>query len=169
MAIAACEAFGSSNPPVKMLATDIDTQVLGVAEQGIYALDRVKDLEPVMLKKYFLNGTGRYAGHVCVKPQIRQLVQFQTLNLLSENWSAGGNYDAIFCRNVMIYFDKQTQRKIVQKMARLLKPDGLLFVGHSENLSFVSHEFTLLGKTVYGLNRKSGSSNRTSELEEANL
>lgn len=151
MAITACETFGSLQPPVKILATDIDTQVLATAVNGVYALDRVKSLSPEMLKRYFLRGTGAHMGSVRVRPELRKLVNFQPLNLLSPSWNIGSAYAAIFCRNVMIYFDKQTQRAILNRFAPVLKPGGLLFAGHSENFSFVTDLFTLQGKTVYAL------------------
>jgi chemotaxis protein methyltransferase CheR len=151
IAITACEAFGTLNPPVKILATDIDTQVLATAANGMYALDRVRDLSPEMLKRYFLRGTGKHAGFVRIRPELRKLIKFQPLNLLGDTWCATGPYDAIFCRNVMIYFDKPTQRTILNRFAPLIKADGLLFAGHSENLSFVTDLFTLQGKTVYAL------------------
>jgi len=151
IAITACEAFGTLNPPVKILATDIDTQVLATAANGMYALDRVRDLSPELLKRYFLRGTGKHEGFVRVRPELRKLIKFQQLNLLGDSWCANGSYDAIFCRNVMIYFDKPTQRGILNRFAPLINPGGLLFAGHSENLSFVTDLFTLQGKTVYAL------------------
>lgn len=155
IAITACEAFGNLNPPVKILATDIDTQVLAAAANGIYTMDRVKELSPEMLKRYFLRGTGKHEGYVRVRPELRKLIKFQQLNLLADNWCASGAYDGIFCRNVMIYFDKPTQRTILNRFAPLMSEGGLLFAGHSENLSFVTDLFTLQGKTVYALTRPS--------------
>jgi chemotaxis protein methyltransferase CheR len=157
IAITACEAFGSLNPPVKILATDIDTQVLATAANGMYAMDRVRDLSPEILKRYFLRGTGKHEGYVRVRSELRKLIKFQPLNLLGDSWCANGSYDAIFCRNVMIYFDKPTQRTILNRFAPLINAGGLLFAGHSENLSFVTDLFTLQGKTVYALTGHSAS------------
>src|SRR5690606_15019555 len=101
----------------------------------------------------FLKGKGRHEGLARVRPELRQLVTFRQLNLLDEEWTAIGNgrFDAIFCRNVMIYFDKPTQGRILARFAPLLKPDGILFAGHSENFLFVCDAFRLRGKTVYEL------------------
>jgi chemotaxis protein methyltransferase CheR len=156
IAITACEVFGTLNPPVKILATDIDTQVLSTAANGMYSLDRVRDLSAEQLKKYFLRGTGKHEGFVRVRPELRKLITFKPLNLLGDSWCASGAYDAIFCRNVMIYFDKTTQKTILSRFAPLMSQDGLLFAGHSENLSFVTDLFTLQGKTVYVLSDRAG-------------
>ena len=149
IAITMCEAFGTLTPPVRILATDIDTQVLAKAEAGVYALDRVSALSSDRLKSFFLRGKGPQAGFARVRPELRRLITFRQLNLLEDNWSLKGPFHVIFCRNVMIYFDKPTQGKILSRFSPLLKPAGLLFAGHSENLSFVTRDFALIGKTVY--------------------
>lgn len=149
IAITLCEAFGTLTPPVRILATDIDTQVLARAEAAIYPLDRVSSLPSDQLKRYFLRGKGPQSGQVRVRPELRRLITFKQLNLLDDNWAIKGPFQSIFCRNVMIYFDKPTQGKILSRFAPLLNPQGLLFAGHSENLSFVTTEFSLIGKTVY--------------------
>ena len=153
IAITLCEAFGSLTPPVRILATDIDTQVLAKASAGIYPLDRISGLSEERRKRFFLRGKGPQSGYVRVRPELRRLITFERLNLLDNNWGVKGPYHAIFCRNVMIYFDKPTQARILSRFAPLLKSDGLLFVGHSENLSFITTEFSLVGKTVYRGNR----------------
>ena len=101
-------------------------------------------------------GKGDQEGLVRVRPELKKIVTFKQLNLLSDNWPVTGQFDAIFCRNVMIYFDKATQGKILSRFAPLMKPDGLLFAGHSENFLYVTDAFKLRGKTVYELepNRK---------------
>ncbi len=153
MAIAACEAYDTVSPPVSILATDIDTQVLEAAGAGIYPLNRLSGLSEERMQRYFLRGCGQQTGFVRVRQELRNLVSFKRLNLLNDDWDLRKPVDAIFCRNVMIYFDKSTQGKILRRFAPLLKVDGLLFSGHSENLAFVSDIFTLKGKTVYTQNQ----------------
>jgi chemotaxis protein methyltransferase CheR len=98
-----------------------------------------------------LKGKGVNEGLVSVRPELKKLISFQQLNLLDDSWPIKGDFDVIFCRNVMIYFDKPTQSKILSKFVPLMKPDGLLFAGHSENFLYVSDDFKLRGKTVYQL------------------
>jgi len=147
MAITAIEALGP-NPMVEIIATDIDTKVLTEAESGVYSFERVKRLQTEKLS-YFLKGTGNNAGKVKVRPEVKNLVTFKQLNLLSPQWDVQGPFDAIFCRNVLIYFDRPTQRQIVEKFSPLLAPNGLLFIGHSENLASDKDLYTLRGQTVY--------------------
>ena len=106
------------------------------------------------VKRFFLRGKGHQEGMVRVRPEVRQLVTFKPLNLLAPSWSVGGPFDVIFCRNVMIYFDKPTQGKILSRFAPLLKPEGLLFAGHSENFMHVTDAFKLRGKTIYELEQR---------------
>lgn len=151
LAMTAIEATGSMNPPVKIIASDIDTQVLQKAEAGVYALDRLEKMSEQRVKRFFLKGSGSRAGFAKVRPELQRLITFQRLNLLEASWPVKGPLDAIFCRNVMIYFDKPTQAKILKRFVPLLRSDGLLFVGHSESLLHVSDTFQLLGRTVYRL------------------
>ena len=153
LAITACETFGTLAPPVRIIASDIDTQVLETADLGIYAEERWKGLSQEQLKKYFLRGGGANAGKARVRPELRALVDFRSINLLAGNWRVPKDLAAIFCRNVMIYFDRPTQLQVVTRFAPLLAADGLLFVGHSESLAQASHLFRLRGKTVYELAR----------------
>ena len=154
IAMTLCEAFDSLTPPVQIIATDIDTNVLATASEGMYGLERVEKMDPARLKRFFLRGKGRNDGMVRVRPELRQLVTFRQLNLLSDSWPVNGQFDAIFCRNVMIYFDKETQRKILARFVPLMKPHALLFAGHSENFLYVSDALRLRGKTVYELNER---------------
>jgi chemotaxis protein methyltransferase CheR len=153
IAIALCEAYASLQPPASILATDIDTAVLEGAEKGVYALERVEQVSPERLKRYFLRGTGANAGFARVRPEIARLVEFRKLNLSEGRWDLGemrgGLFDAVFCRNVMIYFDKPTQLEVLQRIARVLAPDGLLFAGHSESFLHAAELFKPVGKTVY--------------------
>ena len=152
IAMTVCEAFNSLTPPVKIIATDIDTNVLEVAANGIYPVDRLEKMTSARVKRFFLKGKGANEGTVRVKQAVRDLVTFQPLNLLATTWPLNTPFDVIFCRNVMIYFDKSTQAKILTRFAPLLKADGLLFAGHSENFLNITNRFKLLSKTVYALN-----------------
>ncbi|SMC22179.1 chemotaxis protein methyltransferase CheR [Andreprevotia lacus DSM 23236] len=150
LAITACEAFDSLRPPVKIIATDLDTNVLEVAKAGIYAAEEVDKLGATRVKRFFTkHPTGKYQ----LVQELRDMIVFRKLNLIAPDWMIRGPFDAIFCRNVMIYFDKPTQLKILQRFAPLLKPEGLLYVGHSENLYHAADLFKLRGKTVYELAR----------------
>lgn len=151
MAMTMVDAFGSFTPPVTIIATDLDTNVLAKAEAGVYPVERVEKLSKDLVKRFFLKGTGAQAGFVRVRPELRAMITFRQVNLLSEDWHIRGPLDAIFCRNVMIYFDKATQLKILERFAPLLQPDGLLFAGHSESFHNAGHVFSLRGKTVYEL------------------
>ena len=142
------EALGPS-APVKLLATDIDTQVLATAGRAVYDAD-ARGLTPERLKRHFLRGKGRNEGLIRVKPELSALVEFRPFNLMSPQWSVLGEpFDIIFCRNVMIYFDNPTQRRVLERMHAALKPGGLLFVGHSENFTDARDLVRLRGKTVY--------------------
>lgn len=151
MAMTMVDAFGSFTPPVSIVASDVDTNVLAKAEAGVYPLERIEKLSADVVKRFFLKGTGAQSGFVRVRPELRAMITFRQVNLLSENWPIRGPLDAIFCRNVMIYFDKETQLKILQRFAPLLQPGGLLFAGHSESFHNAAHLFRLRGKTVYEL------------------
>lgn len=151
IAMTVCEAFDSLTPPVSIVATDIDTNVLETAANGVYPFERVDKMPQDRLKRFFLRGKGDRAGYVRVRPELRQLISFKPLNLLAPSWPVSGPFDAIFCRNVMIYFDKPTQARILERFVPLMKPEALLFAGHSENFMYASNAFRLRGKTVYEL------------------
>jgi chemotaxis protein methyltransferase CheR len=151
MAMTMVDAFGTYKPPVEIIATDIDTNVLSKAEAGIYPLERVEKLPKDILKRFFLKGIGGNTGYVQVRRELRDLISFRRLNLLDDRWPINGAFDAIFCRNVMIYFDKSTQYKILERFAPMLEAHGVLFAGHSESLHHASDIFRLRGKTVYEL------------------
>jgi chemotaxis protein methyltransferase CheR len=155
MAMAMVQAFKSYTPPVHILATDLDTNVLAKAQMGIYSLDKLEKLPKEKLKQFFLKGKGSHDGSARIRPELRNMITFRKLNLLDDNWPIRGPFDEIFCRNVMIYFDKQTQYKILKKFVPLLASDGLLFAGHSESFQHAIDLFKLREKTVYELsNRK---------------
>jgi chemotaxis protein methyltransferase CheR len=149
IAMTLCEAFKTLTPPVSIIATDIDTKVLEAASSGVYTADRLEKMSSDRVKRFFLKGKGERAGLVRIRPELRQLIEFKPLNLLASVWPVKGQFDVIFCRNVMIYFDKPTQGKILSRFVPLMKPDGLLFAGHSENFVYVTDAFALRGKTVY--------------------
>jgi chemotaxis protein methyltransferase CheR len=154
IAIALCEAFGGLQPPATVLATDIDTHVLGHAQRGVYAMERVEQVAPERLKRFFLRGTGGNAGHAKVRPELARLIEYRRLNLTEPGWSLEQRFDAVFCRNVMIYFDKATQYQVLERIHRVLAPDGLLFAGHSESFLHAAELFKPAGKTVYRPVRK---------------
>lgn len=151
IAMTLIEALGSRAGAARVVATDIDTQVLAKGAAGIFTLEQVSKLPPERLKRFFLKGSGALEGKVRIRPEVAAMVTFGQLNLLDSQWALKEPFDAIFCRNVMIYFDKPTQGKILQRFAPLMKPHGLLFAGHSENFSFASQTFRLRGQTTYEL------------------
>mgnify|MGYP001612327879 FL=1 len=154
MAMAMVQAFKTLTPPVHILATDLDTNVLAKAQLGIYSLDKLEKIPKEKLRQFFLKGKGHHAGSARVRPELRNMITFRQLNLLDESWPIRGPFDAIFCRNVMIYFDKPTQYQILKKFVPLLAPDGLLFAGHSESFQHAIDLFKLREKTVYELANK---------------
>jgi chemotaxis protein methyltransferase CheR len=153
IAMTACEAFDSLAPPVRIVASDIDTHVLGIAGRGVYPVERVEGVERERLRRFFQRGTGAQAGHVRVRPELRALVELRQINLLEPAWPVPTDLAAIFCRNVLIYFDRPTQTAIVSRFAPMLAPAGLLFAGHSENLAY-AQQFRPCGHTVHALARK---------------
>lgn len=132
----------------KILATDLDTAVLEKGRSGIYSAERVSGLPEFVVKKWFSRGAGAKEGMVKVKPELRNMIIFKQLNLMEE-WPVKPDVDIIFCRNVVIYFDKPTQARLFDRFANYLRPRGYLFIGHSENLYKVSDRFDLLGQTIY--------------------
>jgi chemotaxis protein methyltransferase CheR len=149
IAIALCEAYGSLQPPASILATDIDTHVLEQAQRGVYAMEKVEQIAAERLKRFFLRGTGANAGQAKVRPELARLIDYRRLNLTEDGWGLEGRFDAVFCRNVMIYFDKATQYQVLQRIHRVLAPDGLLFAGHSESFLHAAELFKAAGRTVY--------------------
>ena len=133
---------------IKILATDLDTEVLGRAQRGIYDEERVRGLPAARLERFFRREEGARSASYAVTPELRELITFRELNLM-RTLPMKGPLDAIFCRNVIIYFDKDTQRELFARVARLQRPGDLLFLGHSESLYRVSDEYTLVGKTIY--------------------
>lgn len=134
---------------MRILATDISQRILTTACAGTYAADLMVDLPPEWQRRYWIRSKqGGDAETFTATPAIRNLVKFARLNLM-EHWPMNGPFDAIFCRNVMIYFDKQTQQRLVERFWSLLRPGGHLFVGHSESLTGTSHRFRYVQPAVY--------------------
>lgn len=133
---------------VKILATDLDANVVAHAQEGIYSSERIKTLTDAEQSRWFHRGKGHNAGLVRVKPELKQFISFKRLNLLHP-WPMQGAFDLIFCRNVVIYFDKATQATLFDRYAEILKDDGHLFIGHSETLYKVCDRFESLGQTIY--------------------
>lgn len=149
LAITACEAYGTLTPPVAILATDIDTHVLATGEHGVYPLERIEKLSAERRKRFFLKGQGSTAGQCRVIEPLRNLITFRQLNLLDARYPMKGPFDAIFCRNVMIYFDKPTQFAMLRRMVPLLAADGLFFAGHSESFFHAGDLIRPIGRTIY--------------------
>lgn len=143
---------------IKILASDISTRVLAKASSGIYEEERVSQLPHDLVKRHFLRGKGPQAGKLQVRPQVARLVAFRRINLMDPTFPIRSQLDVIFCRNVMIYFDRPTQTKLMEKFFRYLRPGGYLFIGHSESLQWIDHQFTYLRPTIYqkplGVNSK---------------
>lgn len=154
MAMTVLDTLGRDAGKVSILATDLDTKVLETAKEGVYPLERVSKLDPELVKRFFLRGTGAQVGFVRVRPELRNMITFRPANLLNKDWQIRPPIDVIFCRNVMIYFDKKTQLDILKKFVPLLRSNGLLFAGHSESFHHADEYFKLRGKTVYELSPK---------------
>lgn len=133
----------------KILASDLSTRVLAKAAAGVYDADRVHDVPPETVKRHFLRGRGASEGVLKVKPHLSAMIQFRRLNLMDEQFPIKSPLDLIFCRNVMIYFDRPTQERLVNKFYRYLRPGGHLFIGHSESLQWVTHPFRTMAPTIY--------------------
>ncbi|MGY6274966.1 CheR family methyltransferase [Methylomonas sp. MgM2] len=133
---------------ISILATDLDTNVLSTAAEGIYPIDRVSGISEQRLRRWFQKGTGTQANKVRAKTELRKIITFNQLNLMQE-WPVTGFFDFIFCRNVLIYFDRSTKARLANRYAGLLKQGGHLFIGHSESLHQLDTPFTPVGNTIY--------------------
>ncbi len=147
IAIVVKECF-PSDWDIKILATDLDSSMIDRGIRGIYDAERVNGISPERLRRFFHRGKASQTGKVRIVPELRNMVVFKQLNLMHP-WPLQGSLDIIFCRNVVIYFDKETQRVLFDRFANLLNPDGCLFVGHSENLFQLTQRFQLLQQTIY--------------------
>ena len=147
IAMTATEALGASGN-FSLVNSDIDTKVLATAARGVYKADGVKGLSPERLQRFFMRGKGDNAGLMRVKPELQKHMEFMSVNLI-QDLPFREPFDVVFCRNVMIYFDAATQRQVLERIHRVMKPGGMLFVGHAENFSDARSLFALRGKTVY--------------------
>jgi chemotaxis protein methyltransferase CheR len=148
LAMTVAEVYGMDGT-WQILASDIDTEVLEAAGRGIFSEDRLTTLPAGYQKSYFLRGRGANSGLACVRPQLRRHVEFQRINLVGKDWPERETFDAVFCRNVLIYFDRPTQERVVNRLLLRLAPDGLLFLGHSENLHSMVETVESVAHTVY--------------------
>ncbi len=149
--ISMCMLESFENRPgmsANITATDIDSNVLGLAARGIYTIDRVSGLEERRLKRWFMKGNGKHSGKVRLKNEVIEQVKFGQLNLMN-NWTIPETKDIIFCRNVLIYFDKESKIRLLERFANTLSTRGYLFIGHSESLYTLTDRFELIGKTIY--------------------
>ena len=144
----AVESLGA-NPNFKLTASDIDSKVLASAARGVYRVDGLKGVSQTQMQKFFMRGKGENEGMARVKPELQKMIDFISVNLIKDDWPFRDPFDVVFCRNVMIYFDAPTQRKVLERIHRVMKPGGMLFVGHAENFSESRDLFVLRGKTVY--------------------
>ncbi|NOX09548.1 MAG: protein-glutamate O-methyltransferase CheR [Gammaproteobacteria bacterium] len=147
LAMTVLDTLGA-NHRVHITATDLDTAVLTTAASGVYAESRINGISSSRMKKYFMRGKGDRSGFVKVKPELGRMISFHQLNLMEE-WPMREHFDIIFCRNVVIYFDKETQAVLFDRYANQLNADAYLFIGHSESLNQVTERFQLIGNTVY--------------------
>ncbi|WP_342618952.1 CheR family methyltransferase [Rhodoferax sp. GW822-FHT02A01] len=144
----ALEALGS-RPQFSLAASDIDSKVLATAANGVYKAESLKGVSQAQMQAFFMRGKGANQGMVRVKPELRQYIEFLIINLIKDDWPFREPFDVVFCRNVMIYFDAETQRRVLERIHRVMKPGGILFVGHAENFSDSRDLFVLKGKTAY--------------------
>lgn len=145
LAMLLLESFPKMGWDIKVLATDLDSNVLNHGRQGIYDFERIKDLNKQLVKRWFFRESPQ---KVQVKPDLQQIIRFNRLNLLG-SWPMKHKFDVIFCRNVLIYFNRETQAKLFERYANLIKPQGYLMIGHSESISKDCQLFKPIGKTIY--------------------
>lgn len=151
IAIRLAEAFPDREPPVRIVATDIDTSMLATASAAVYPLERLANVSRERLKAFFERGVGTKAGFARIAPRLRDLVEFRPLNLVGPKWDVPVPVDLIVCRNVLIYFDQETQSKILRRFATCLERTGRLITGHAENLHHARETFSPCGRSVYRL------------------
>ncbi|OFC69871.1 CheR family methyltransferase [Alteromonas confluentis] len=154
IAMTVAEVFESFDTPISIIASDIDSNVLAKAQAGVYNADAISKLSAVQCRKFLHRGKGQNKGKVRVVPELRRMVTFRRLNLMDVTWPIRAPIDVIFCRNVMIYFDKPTQHNILKRMIALQPDDGLYFAGHSENFNKATDLVIPVGKTIYKPARK---------------
>lgn len=148
IAMTAIDALDTKKVAVKILASDLDTSVLNIAAKGIYSIDKIKDLPQDSVKKFFLKGVS-HQDKVIIKPFVKELIEFKKINLTQSEFSFEHKVDILFCRNVMIYFNKKTQYDVLRKFSHVMNPGAFLFSGHSESFPEAKDQFSLVGNTIY--------------------
>lgn len=133
---------------VKILATDLDTDVLATASNGVYAQNRLRGLSEERMRRFFLRRKTSTGFEIKARDDLKDLITFRPLNLMND-WPMSGKFDIIFCRNVMIYFDRPTQKRLIDRFAQYLKDDGYLIVGHSESMNHFDSPFEVVGQTIH--------------------
>ena len=158
LAMVLAEAMDAERGPVDalILATDLSPAALETARGGVYPLERLGGVSPERRHRWFQRGSGAHAGFARVRPRLAELVRVRPLNLM-EPWPMRGTFDAIFCRNVVIYFDAPARKRLFERFDGALQPHGKLFLGHSETMHGLSDRFTLIGQTIYAKNGRAGS------------
>ena len=149
IAMTAAETLGPRAQPVRVLATDVDTEVLQTAAAGIYPAEAARDLDAARLRRFFLAGSGANSGKIRVRPELAELVRFEHHNLRGSIWPAAASFDAIFCRNVLIYFDQQSQAEVLERFRACLRDCALLFSGHSEFYAHSAGRWARVAHAVY--------------------
>ena len=149
IAMTVAEVFGTFKHNVKIYASDIDSKVLATAQAGVYKAQSIERLSEERQKQFFFRGKGANVGKVRVVDEIRNSVEFRQINLTASDYGFNHKMDVIFCRNVMIYFDKPTQQKVLAHLVSYLKPDSMYIAGHSEHFSNAAHLIRPIGKTIY--------------------
>jgi chemotaxis protein methyltransferase CheR len=146
---------------IRILASDLDTTVLATAEKGVYANERIQGLPDSVKHAHFLRGKGPSEGFVRVRPELQRMITFRRINLIEPTWPIRTQFDVIFCRNVVIYFNRDTQKTLFTRMAKQIHPEGYLFVGHSENLFWMREVFEVVQPTIYAPASSAGASRET--------
>lgn len=134
---------------VEILASDISTKVLTAAREGVWPIERANDIPPDYRRAYMLRGMRAEEGKMRAQPNIRSLIEFRRLNLNDDQYAVDGPFDLIFCRNVLIYFNRETKAAVIDRLTRHLSPTGILFLGHSETLHSAAHALRHVGPTAY--------------------
>ncbi len=149
IAMVALESLGQSAlKEVQILASDVDTAMLEVARQGVYSRERAANVSEERLHRFFLKNVND-ANVLAVRPELKKWVRFEAINLLDSKWNVQGLMDVVFCRNVMIYFDRAVQNRVLKHLLHVMRPGALFFAGHSENLFYATDRLQPLGQTVY--------------------
>jgi len=150
IAMTVADALSHAGPwSVRILASDIDTEVLARAESATYSIEAAAGIPPAALKRHFLRGIGTSLGLMRARPELQSLVTFRRINLMEGQWPLGAPLDVIFCRNVLIYFDRPTQQRVLERLAKSLKDDGVLVLGHSEGMLGTMQRLQHVGHTIY--------------------